>query len=142
MILYLDTSALVKLYVKEPHSNEVRSLVQKASLVATHVIAYPEARAGFAKAWRMGRISDDVLTQLVVWLDEGWGGFDVISVDEPLARRAGVLADTFGLRGYDSVHLAAAEKLAAGAGDGRLCFVCFDTSLTRAAEGLGLKTPW
>ena len=33
-------------------------------------------------------------------------GFHVIGVDDPLARLAGELAETYGLRGYDAVHLA------------------------------------
>jgi len=35
MILYLDTSALVKLYVEEIGSNEVKKLVKAAQIVST-----------------------------------------------------------------------------------------------------------
>lgn len=35
MILYLDTSALVKLYVEEAHSDDVREWVDDAEIVAT-----------------------------------------------------------------------------------------------------------
>lgn len=45
MILYLDTSALVKLYVRERGSVSVRALVEQADVVASSVIAYAEARA-------------------------------------------------------------------------------------------------
>ncbi len=140
MILYLDTSALVKLYVREQNSDQVREAVDNAAMVATHVIAYPEARAGFARAHRMGRIDDAGLQSLVQWLDESWPGFDVITVDETLARRAGMLAEQFGLRGYDAVHLAAAEKLLIGAGNNRIRFACFDKSLSSAAVKLGMNT--
>ena len=44
MILYLDTSSLVKLYLEEDGRQAVRSLVDLATVVATSVIAYPEAR--------------------------------------------------------------------------------------------------
>jgi uncharacterized protein len=133
MILYLDTSALVKLYVREQHSDQVREAVDNAEMVATHAITYPEARAGFAKAHRMGRIADAGLQTLIQWLDESWPGFDVIAVDEILARHAGMLAQQFGLRGYDAVHLAASEKLLIGAGNHRFRFACFDQSLSTAA---------
>ena len=49
MILYLDTSALVKLYVREHGSAAVRALVERADVVATSVVAYAEARAAFAR---------------------------------------------------------------------------------------------
>lgn len=40
MIVYLDTSALVKLYVEEAFSAEVRAAVVSATAVNTHLIAY------------------------------------------------------------------------------------------------------
>jgi predicted nucleic acid-binding protein len=56
MILYLDTSALVKLYVEEIGSNEVKKLVKTAQIVSTSRIAYVEARAGFARKLREGEL--------------------------------------------------------------------------------------
>jgi predicted nucleic acid-binding protein len=48
MILYLDTSALVKLYVKEPGSKAVRALLERARVVSTLRVVYVEMRAGLA----------------------------------------------------------------------------------------------
>ena len=50
MILYLDTSSLVRLYVDESGSADVRRLVEQAEIVAASVVAYPEARAALAGA--------------------------------------------------------------------------------------------
>ena len=44
MILYVDTSALVKLYVREPGSTALRAHAVKAGALATSVVAYPEIR--------------------------------------------------------------------------------------------------
>lgn len=52
MTLYLDTSSLVKLYVTEPGSDEVRALVDAAAIVATSSRAYPETRAALARRRR------------------------------------------------------------------------------------------
>jgi predicted nucleic acid-binding protein len=41
VILYLDTSSLVKLYVEEMHSDKVREWLEEAELVATCRVAYP-----------------------------------------------------------------------------------------------------
>lgn len=49
MICYLDTSTLVKVYVREQGSEAVRNLVDAASVVATSKVAYPEARAALAR---------------------------------------------------------------------------------------------
>lgn len=55
MILYLDTSSLVKLYVAELGSAQVRQMVVRAGVVATSVVAFPEARSAFARLAREGR---------------------------------------------------------------------------------------
>ena len=52
MILYLDTSSLVKLYVEEPGSPGVRAIVDEAEVVATSVVACAEAAAAFARRKR------------------------------------------------------------------------------------------
>jgi predicted nucleic acid-binding protein len=52
VILYLDTSALVKIYVEEPKSAVVRENVKQAEGIATSRIAYAEARAAFARKCR------------------------------------------------------------------------------------------
>ena len=48
MMLYLDTSALVKLFVDEPLSQELSVAVDEAEAIATSLLAYAEARAAFA----------------------------------------------------------------------------------------------
>ena len=52
MILYLETSNLVKLYVREKDSEAVRVSVEASEAVATSVLAYAEARAAFARKLR------------------------------------------------------------------------------------------
>ena len=52
MKLYLDTSALVKLYVEEEGSATVREAIARAETVATTVIVYVEACAAFARRRR------------------------------------------------------------------------------------------
>lgn len=40
MILYLDASAVVKLYVRETGSREVKKLARESAALATSVVAY------------------------------------------------------------------------------------------------------
>ncbi len=61
MICYLDTSALVKLYVQEEGSDQVSSLVDCSIVIATCKIAFAEARAAFARSYREGIIGQDEL---------------------------------------------------------------------------------
>ncbi len=64
---------------------------------------------------------------------------DVLGVDEHTVRRAGDLAERFALRGYDSVHLAAAEATLIRLGEGvDFRFLAFDRALEEAAAELGM----
>ena len=52
MIVYCDTSALIKLYVKEMHSSAVTNTLTEADAIAISLLAYPETRATLARAQR------------------------------------------------------------------------------------------
>jgi predicted nucleic acid-binding protein len=56
MILYLDTSALAKLYVEEPGSQAVRAFLERAQVVSTSRVAYVKMRAGLARKLRQGEL--------------------------------------------------------------------------------------
>ncbi len=58
MILYLDTSALVKAYITEKFSPEIMSNIKHADVVATHRIAYIEAHAAFARLKRERKLTE------------------------------------------------------------------------------------
>lgn len=139
MILYLDTSALIKLYVAEPGSQEIRNAVANADASTTHLIAYAETCAAFARAARAGRLAAGDINRYRRALDQDWARLDVITPDAVVIRRAGDLAFAFELRGYDSVHLAAAEALGVVTGQENFRFAAFDIALNKAARGLGLQ---
>jgi predicted nucleic acid-binding protein len=132
VILYLDTSALVKLYVEESGSHAVAARLDRADSAVTVRVTYAEARAAFARHRREGGLTAPALRRAVRQLDGEWGSYDVVDVSDPVVRRAGNLAERHVLRAYDAVQLAAAlEVRDAGAA---LEFACFDDRLARAAS--------
>lgn len=139
MILYLDTSALVKLYSEEAASGLVRAAVADATAVATHVIAYVEARAALARKVREKALPASQWAQCKADLDADWLMLEIIGIDDPLRLRAAELAEHYGLRGFDSLHLAAAEFAfdVAASRDG-FRFAVFDRRLRDAAAARGL----
>ena len=52
MILFCDTSALLKLYIDEPGSDAVKAQVQAAEAVAVCRIAWAEAHAALSRRAR------------------------------------------------------------------------------------------
>ena len=138
MILYLDTSALVKLFVEEERSDLVRQAVSERQLMVTHAIAYAEACATFARvAYDRGK--EALYSDLRRNLDVQWAAWEVLSVTEALVRRAADLAGRYRLRGYDSLHLAAAESVfEIFRGRAPFHFAVFDSQLSTAAQQLGM----
>lgn len=80
--------------------------IDQAELVATCWIAYVEARAAFAR-----RLSPEDRRRTCADLDRDWPRYVKIEVTETLIREAAAVADTYRLRGYDAMHLAAARAL-------------------------------
>ena len=72
MKLYLDTSALVKLYVEKEGSATVREAIARAETVATTVIAYVEACAAFARRRHEGRLSRGDYRRTIQDLQSDW----------------------------------------------------------------------
>lgn len=136
--IYLDTSAWVKIYMWDENAEPVATLMRDASACHTHVIAWAEMRAALARSDRMGRFTTSSKQAALAAAERDWSDFLVMDATEQIARRAGDLADRFGLRGYDSVHLAAAEAISLLLMPERLTFVCFDDRLNDAAKALGL----
>lgn len=136
MIVYFDTSALIKLYVDEPGAKPAREVAVAAELIATSMLTYAEMRSAFARKRRFGEITANELNGFKEQFETGWESFQIIPVEELTVRRAGELAETHGLKGFDAVHLASAEVLRQGFG--AITFACFDTELSRAASARGM----
>jgi predicted nucleic acid-binding protein len=108
LIAYLDTSALVKLYVKEPGTRDMQAIVQTAQAVATSWVAYAETRSAFARSLREGVTSPDHHQARVRQFNQDWPSYLRVELLPAIARNAGELAELHGLRGFDALHLASA----------------------------------
>ena len=134
MTLYLDTSSLVKLYVSEAGSEDVRRLVGDANVVATSVVAYTETRAALARLRRDGALTASQLTAAKRAFEEQWSTYLALAASHSLCRTAGDLAEKYGLRGFDSIHLASFGEVAGRAGVAATRFSSFDVRLNVAAR--------
>ncbi len=139
MILFCDTSALVKLYIVEEHSKLLKAHAARADAVAVCRIAWAEAHAALCRKAREAKEDSTLIEQAKTALARDWPNYVILEVNQPVVELAGEYADTFALRGYDSIQLAAAAET------GRisrspLIFACFDTRLNKAARVLSLQT--
>ncbi len=133
-MIYLDTTALVKLLVKEEFSDEIRKAVGGHS-VHTVSIAFVETLSALA---RKAELSEEERLAATREFLGSWHRFKAVSTDAVL-ESAGILARAHRLRGFDAVHLAAARDLGAPS---TTHFAVYDQDLAKAAkkEGFSLIT--
>ncbi len=137
VIVYLDTSSLVKLYVEEDESSKVDALVKSSEVTATSLVAYAEARAAFARRFREKAFTKNEYNRLKDFFDKDWSRYLILSVTEDMIRLASDLAEKHALRGFDSIHLASALTLHQELSS-PILFSCFDDNLQKASEREGL----
>lgn len=123
MIVYLDTSALVKLLVQEMESAALRTYLagQPRAVRASSALVRAELRRAAA------RTSDRLLPAVELML----GRLTLLRVDDALLDEAGRLAPA-SLRSLDALHLASARRLPS-----LTAFVSYDLRLSQAAHELG-----
>jgi predicted nucleic acid-binding protein len=132
--LYLDTSSLIKLYVQEAGSDDVRASVDGAAIVATSMVAYADARAAFARLRREGAFTPAWFAAAKREFESDWSSYVAVDVSAALAREAGELAERYALRGFDAIHLATYAEVARRAGLVDTRFSSFDDRLNKAAR--------
>ena len=106
MILYLDTSALVKRYVAEAGSADVNAWIETAEVLMTSLLTRAEMAAALNRLHRMN-VMDQIETQRILGVfHEEWESLLRLPVTEMTVQRADRLTSLHDLRAYDAVHLA------------------------------------
>jgi uncharacterized protein len=139
MILYLDTSALVKRYLVEAGSANVAQWINQSRPVSTSLITRAEMGAAITKAVRMNLINPDQGQYALNWFRTEWETLGRLPIHEATVQGADELACRYGLRGYDVVHLACALIYREGLGE-QVSLATYNRLLRQAgqAESLGV----
>jgi predicted nucleic acid-binding protein len=132
MMLYVDTSALIKRYVEEDGSGRVNELWDGAKGIATSVVAFAEMIAALNRKLREGVLSARDYTRTVASFKGDYRKIILVPVSEGLNERIEVLARKHALRGFDAIHLASALVIR-NAGKVGTGFACYDRLLNEAA---------
>lgn len=141
MMVFADTSALIKHYIEEPQSDAVRALFAQAKSVVVARIAWAQAHAAMARRARENPADADTLAAVRSCFAADWPHYTVVEISQDVVARAGDYAEAFALRGYDSVQLAAARLVKEWSAE-EVSFACFDSRLCKAAGILGLMVPF
>jgi predicted nucleic acid-binding protein len=137
VILYLDSSSIVKLYVQETDTAEMKRQAAAAEEVASSRIAYAEVRSALARKRREGGISQAEYARTVAAFRSEWLHITVQEVTQQVVELAGAFCEAHKLRGMDAIHLASA-KLLADATEAPVRISSSDPRLREAATAEGM----
>jgi predicted nucleic acid-binding protein len=139
-VYYLDTSALVKLYVREPGTEQMLRLADPAGGHALALLGLTrvEFRSAVRQRERAGDVAHDIADNLIDSMDEHLANFFLVQpLTDLVIEEAAALLDRHALKAYDAVQLAGCIMLRARLGR-HATFVCSDRQLVRAAEDEGM----
>jgi uncharacterized protein len=135
-LYYLDTSALVKLYVREPGTDRLLQLVGNPAenRLAVLVITTVEARSAIRRREREGDIDAKTANQILDRLQRHLESrFIRQALSEMVLDGALEMIDRYALRAYDAVQLAGCLVLKTTDTESPI-FVCSDQHLLHAAQ--------
>ncbi len=139
MILYLDSSALVKRYILEIGSDLVNHWIAMAESNITNILTRLEVPSAIAKANWMGNIDNVSMKKAISVFTEEWSSFQRLPLSEMIVERAAEIAVSMKLRSYDAIHLTSAlfwqETLLKP-----VIIATFDKTFEKTANELGLQT--
>jgi predicted nucleic acid-binding protein len=137
MMLYVDTSALIKRYVDEDGSGRVNALWDGATGIASSAVAFAETIATLNRKLREGVLSNREYSRTVTSFKSDYRRIILVPVSEELNERIETLARNHVLRGFDAIHLASALVIHNN-GKMETGFACYDRALNEAAAKEGL----
>jgi len=138
LILFLDTSALVKVYISEPGSERMREAVSRDEQKAASALTFAEMHATFARRRREELLLPAELEQLQRGFGDDWEKLTQMPVGNAVLRLVPGLCGRHPLRGADAVHLASALLLREEGLE--VVFACSDRNLLGAAAAERLVT--
>ena len=136
-IYYLETSALVKLYVREAGTQHMLRLASSlnGNRFAVVVLSQVELRSAIRRRERAGDLD---AKQVAIMLDRFQfhmkNRFLLQTVTDTVLDTAARIIDSYLLRAYDAVQLAACLVLKKTTAGHSLTFVCADHQLLQAAQ--------
>jgi predicted nucleic acid-binding protein len=142
-LYYLDTSALVKLYIREPGTDWMLSLTSIVldNRFAILALTQVEFRSALRKRQRAGDIDPtDAINLIARFTRHLKTRFHLEAVNNSLLDTASGLIDRYPLRAYDATQLAGCLSLRARSRDDEPIFVCSDRQLLQAGTSEGLRS--
>lgn len=136
--IYIDTSAYLKIFLKEKSSNKVRKLVKKNRLFASAILT-SECFSVFSKRRQGKEIDDKTFDRLVNRVKKDLPYIEIVRLTDDVLRRTEEILLHSDVQTLDAVHIASALLFQESTGIA-LTFVTSDKRQAEFTNGKRLKT--
>jgi len=126
--LFVDSSALLKLYLDEPERDQFNAILEADAEWVTARITRVEVRRAITRM-----VTRRDRRRVIDAFESDWRDVNLVELTAPVVDRAVALAEGHGVRTLDALQLAAADLV----GRGAFPFVTFDQRQARVARDLG-----
>ncbi len=137
---YFDTSAVVKRYVLEPGSAQVRGLLRRHDFLSSAITPL-EILSALGQRKRSGELSAKNFTATIRRLGTDRARWELIELTAVVLNRAEGIIPQSSVRALDALHIASVLVFQAAAGL-RVPFVTGDRKQRDAAEQMHLEVIW
>jgi len=139
--VYFDTSALVKRYIREPGSLQVRDIARRHDFLASAIID-AELLSAFCRRKRAGELSERHFTALLGRVLADRSQWELVEVNLKVLDQAGQLIQgTTPIKTLDAIHVASLMTFQVATGL-QIPLVTADARQRVAAEQVGLRVIW
>ncbi len=133
MKVFFDTSSFIKKYVEEVGSQDVDSVIEKASELGLSIICFAEMISALNSKLKSNHISQGVYLELKDSILEDIEDAEIINLTPNVLKKVTVLLEENILRTLDAIHIACALEWGAGQ------FISSDKRQIKAAIKSGLN---
>lgn len=137
-MIYFDSSALIKKYVVEKGTREVREFFASGELLWTSKISQAEVWSAFARRRRSGDLAAPQYRRIAKSFERDWKAFAIVEVNDGVMGMIRRIVERHPLRAFDAIQLASALWTKQNLGE-PILFVGADEGLLRAAEAVSLR---
>ncbi len=136
-MIYLDSSALIKKYVVEKGTAEVRGFFSSGELLWTSKVSQAEVWSAFARRRRGRDLTATQYRALAKSFERDWKAFAVVELSDDVMGMIRRIVERHPLRAFDAIQLASAIWAKQNLGE-PVVFVGADEPLLKAAEATAL----
>lgn len=105
MLIFVDTSPLVKRYIEEPGSPEVDSLFLEQNDIAIASITPLEMRGALNRKMRENTVSNDTYAKAIGFLEADGSLFTVVPFSSLVIEKAAAIIDSHGARTLGAIQI-------------------------------------